>query len=303
MSNDLDLNIDNYDLNDLLNLFKLPVDFDEFELKRAKQIVLKTHPDKSNLPRDYFIFYSKAYKTIYSIWEFRQKVGQTKNTEYSVDPEPEDEEKKRLLDTFFDKKGFKNSKNNSNFNEWFNKEFEKNRLQNEVEEKGYGGWLKDAEDEPVEHIGSMSRMHEEFNKKKSEARSLIVRDEIQDLWTPNSISSSNLSNEAPSTYDSGLFSALGFQDLYKAHHTETVIPVTEEDYHSVKKFNNVNEYVGYRNTQDTKPLSEQQALQYLKKRTQMEDEESTLRGYELAKQLEISSKKQQEFWSGLKLLK
>jgi hypothetical protein len=91
--------------------------------------------------------------------------------------------------------------------------------------------------------------------------------------------------------------------LYKAHHTETVIPVTEEDYHSVKKFNNVNEYVGYRNTQDTKPLSEQQALQYLKKRTQMEDEESTLRGYELAKQLEISSKKQQEFWSGLKLLK
>ena len=52
----LDLDINNYDLNDILNLFKLEIDFDENDLKQAKKIVLQTHPDKSRLPSNYFIF-------------------------------------------------------------------------------------------------------------------------------------------------------------------------------------------------------------------------------------------------------
>ena len=34
---DIDLNIDNYSLDDLLQLFKLPLDFQEEDLKRAKK--------------------------------------------------------------------------------------------------------------------------------------------------------------------------------------------------------------------------------------------------------------------------
>ena len=68
-----DLNIDNYDLNDLLNLFKLDKNFNEEDLKQAKKIVLKTHPDKSGLNPDYFRFYSAAYKSIYNIWQFKNK--------------------------------------------------------------------------------------------------------------------------------------------------------------------------------------------------------------------------------------
>ena len=56
----VDLNIDNYELDDILKLFKIRVDFDESDLKRAKQIVLKTHPDKSKLSPDYFLFYPLA---------------------------------------------------------------------------------------------------------------------------------------------------------------------------------------------------------------------------------------------------
>ena len=62
MSNSKDLNIDNYDLNDILALFKINADFDENDLKAAKKIVLKTHPDKSKLGPEYFLFYSKAYR-------------------------------------------------------------------------------------------------------------------------------------------------------------------------------------------------------------------------------------------------
>ena len=45
----LDLNIENYDLNDLLNLFQLDYNFNEQDLKQAKKIVLQTHPDKCEL--------------------------------------------------------------------------------------------------------------------------------------------------------------------------------------------------------------------------------------------------------------
>ena len=54
---DIDLNIDNYDLNDVLKLFKMPYHFSEKELKQAKKIVLKTHPDKSGLDKEYFLFF------------------------------------------------------------------------------------------------------------------------------------------------------------------------------------------------------------------------------------------------------
>ena len=43
-----DFNIDNYDLEDLLNLFHLNYEFNEDDMKKAKTRALKTHPDKSD---------------------------------------------------------------------------------------------------------------------------------------------------------------------------------------------------------------------------------------------------------------
>jgi len=57
----MDLDINNYNLDDLLNLFKISAHFGESDLKRAKQIVLKTHPDKSGLPSEYFLFFYKLF--------------------------------------------------------------------------------------------------------------------------------------------------------------------------------------------------------------------------------------------------
>ena len=49
--------MDNYNLEDLLRLFHLDYNFNEEQLKSAKKIVLKTHPDKSQLPKEYFLFF------------------------------------------------------------------------------------------------------------------------------------------------------------------------------------------------------------------------------------------------------
>ena len=60
----LDLDIDNYEYEDILNLFKLNINFGENDLKNAKKQVLNMHPDKSNLDKKYFLFFSSAYKML-----------------------------------------------------------------------------------------------------------------------------------------------------------------------------------------------------------------------------------------------
>ena len=62
----IDLNINNYTLNDLLKLFKLSNNLTEEDLKNVKKQVLKTHPDKSNLPNDYFRFTHEGLIALFS---------------------------------------------------------------------------------------------------------------------------------------------------------------------------------------------------------------------------------------------
>jgi len=288
----LDLDISNYNLNDILKLFKLDYDFDENDLKRAKRVVLQTHPDKSRLDAKYFIFYSKAYKVLYNIHEFRNKSSDKREENYAI---LSNEDKNRLLENFFEKN--KPLKEASGFNTWFNEQFEKNKLKTEAEECGYGEWLTSEQDlEPEKRI-SQSEMAAEFMKKKNQVRSLIVHKDVNDIYA-NNFGASDLTTNAPEEYSSGLFSNLSYQDLKRAH-TESVIPVTDEDYHKIQKFKNVNEYTAHRNTQDTKPLSENQALEYLKTRTQAGDKEATNRAYELAKQVEKSKQNNQAFWGNI----
>jgi len=302
----LDLTIDHYQLEDLLYLFKIPNDFDENDLKKAKKIVLQTHPDKSKLPPEYFLFFSKAYKILYGIWEFKNK--QTKEP-VSYDPENFDyvkknnnyndcdREKKQLLDQFLSKSELKDEKK---FHQWFNQQFEKNKIEREEEMNGYGDWLKSNEDvEDLKEINP-AQLGEEIERKKSQLRALIVHKDISELEAVYQ-GVSNLTGDAPEHYSSDLFSSLPYEDLRKAH-TETVIPVTMEDYQSVKKFKDVNSYKQYRSSQDTTPLSETQAQDFLNNKYKLQEKETTERAYKLAKQLEESKAKQDVYWASMKYL-
>ena len=302
----VDLDINNYNLEDILNLFRIPINFDEKDLKRAKQVVLKTHPDKSGLDSKYFLFYSKAYKMLYSVWDFRKKGDVNKassNTNYENVDKFSEEDKKKILDNLFKSDNTKTKfKTNIDFNNWFNEQFEKNKIYNENEESGYGDWLKTNEglDEINPNV-SAATMKTEFDKKKSSIRALVVHKDVSELNSWNSINASELTREGPGEFSSDLFSRLPFQDLQKAH-TETVIPVTDEDYDNVPKFKNVNEYLNHRNKVDIKPLSEQQSQQYLNQQNDRESEKAVRRAYELAKQSEIAKQKSQSFWGNLQFL-
>jgi hypothetical protein len=301
----LDLNIENYNLNDILNLFQIPHDFSDDDLRKAKKLVLKTHPDKSRLSPDYFLFFSKAYKMLYGIWEFKNKDKLTKEKlEYQVEDSDYQEkeqyvkkERKQVLDQFLSKNKLESHKNSKEFNQWFNEQFEKNKLETEEQINGYGDWLRSNEDlDDIKEI-TPSQLAEEIERKKVKLRAMVVHKGISELDAVYS-GASNLTGDAPESYSSDLFSDLPYEDLRKAH-TETVIPVTMEDYQLTKKFKDVNEYKQYRTSQDMAPLSESQAQEFLNNKYKIQDRETTERAYKLAKQLELSNTKQAAHWASI----
>ena len=281
----IDLNIENYDLTDLLALFKLDFEFNEEDLKRVKKTVMLTHPDKSELDKKYFLFFSSAYKIIFSIYKFRHKSSAKQSTEYSVD---NDEEKELLL---------KDVKKNPNFNKIFNELFEKNRIKDDENETGYGDWIKSGENMDT-RTTTMSQMNATFEQKKQEVKELIPYREIEEVGQSSS-GQFDLTRDKPEYYTSPLFSSLQYEDLKKAH-VESVIPVTYEDYLARPKFKNVLELQADATYNDTKPLSLTQSKEYLQQRQSYQAQNDVQRAYKLAKQDEVARKANEGWMSGFK---
>lgn len=283
---EIDLNLDNYNLEDLLKLFHLEYNFDEDQLKSAKKVVLQTHPDKSHLPKEYFLFFSSAYKIIYSIHQFRNKSNCPKSTEYVVD---EDKEKALLLKDLSKKK---------NFNKLFNEMFDKHNIKDESVESGYGDWLKSNEDIDT-RVATKQNMGAMFEEKKRETKALVVHNGIMEMGGDGF---QNLADDIPESYGSSMFSSLQFEDLRKAHR-ESVVPVTKEDFDNLPKYSTVNELQMNRASQDTTPKSFEQAKDYLNNRKEMEDKQDVQRAYKLARRDEAVKKTNDLWMSKFKQLK
>jgi len=370
----LDLDIDNYNLPDILALFNLPTLFNENDLKRAKLAVMKMHPDKSRLPKEYFMFFTKAYRILHQIYTIRHPATNEHYTErvertpragslvpglrcvgkdtlsqpyLSVDgnayayanaaaaaknvvdygrlmraegyrPDADDEysqatheRMKRRLDEMM----MPNTKTPSatkatkvsEFNRWFNEKFEQYRVKDDEMETGYEAWFRgkadgdrDAADADAAAAnadtedaggGSWAEKVARLNQRKQELRNkyaLVERKELE--YAGGGSSGYDLTRERPEEYSSGIFGNLRYEDLKKAH-TETVIPVTEEDYYKTKRFNNVNELQTFRD-QSRRDLyhqtSKEEQEQIYQQSRMRQEEEDTRRAFILAKQDEVS---------------
>jgi hypothetical protein len=283
--NNIDLNIDNYELKDLLELFNLPYDFNEDDLKKTKKMVLRTHPDKSKLEKEYFLFFTAAFKIIVSIYEFRTRSNKQTSTEYLGFEE--DPEKKLLM---------KNLSKKNNFNKIFNELFEKHKVTDNYFDNGYGEWLKSNEDIDNRQT-SWNEMNSTFEKKKEEVKALIVKTDIEEYNLSNNY---QIGGDKPEYYSSDLFSSLQYEDLQRAH-KESVIPVTNKDWHEVKQYKNVNELEKSRN-EKINPLSFEQATNYLNNKNNLVLENDTRRAFNLAKECEEAKKANTNFIGRFKQL-
>jgi hypothetical protein len=359
----LDLNIDNYNLPDILSLFNLPTLFNEADLKRAKLAVLKTHPDKCDLPKDYFLFFTKAYRILHQIYTIRhpatnehytQHVERTPRTPnaalpslaprcvakdtlrapylsmdggaaaaaksvvdygrimrsegYRADATDEyalatHERMKRRLDEMMTGGGNGAAKV-SEFNRWFNEKFEQYRLKDDETETGYEAWFRgnDADEDATatataedDDSGSWADKVAQLNKRKQALRNkyaLVERTELEYAGGGGDAGGGgyDLTRERPQEYSSGIFGNLRYEDLKKAH-TETVIPVTEEDYYKTRRFNSINELQTFRDQSRRdlyKQTSKQEQERIYEQSRVRQEEEDTRRAFILAKQDEIS---------------
>ena len=117
----------------------------------------------------------------------------------------------------------------------------------------------------------------------------------------NSNKGFSLDREKPSDYSSDIFSNLKYEDLKKAH-TETVIPVTKEDFDKKQKFNNLENYKTYRSQQNTNPLSLEQSKKYLQERDTKNNENDTRRIFNILKRDEEIISANKKWWGTLKQL-
>ena len=285
---DIDLNLDNYDLDELLLLFKISYNFSVSELKSAKKIVLQMHPDKCGLDKKYFLFFSSAYKIIHAIHEFRNR-AKNGSTEYtSLDDKINDELVKKL---------FANKNTKKDFNKWFNELFEKTKISDEYTTNGYGDWLKSNEDLEEESEVSKQDMDRKFEEKKKKAQSMIIHHDFSEAQ----ISQYELTRDKPEYYSSDVFSKLNFEDLKRAH-IESVVPVTAEDYLKTKHFNSLHDIQNYRN-QKIAPSSLHQAKEFLQQQTNLQNMSDTQRAFKLIQQDQKAQKANNLWWSNLRQLK
>jgi hypothetical protein len=317
----MDLDINNYELTDILNLFKLPVMFDEKHLRQAKVIVLHMHPDKSKLPKEYFLFFTKAYKILYEIYKVRfpdaKKYKEDKFSYTAVIDRELNQNKSKTAHSAEDREYHKSEEeaykkiqkmDASKFNTWFNDKFDKFRLHDEEQDNGYEDWFrgvsKDKDDddedeynddgsginESQEMGGTWAERNAKIEQKKTKLRNKMALIQHNEIQTANSSGGGGyygLGREAPQEYSSGLFSSLQYEDLKKAH-TETVIPVTAEDYENRKKYTSTNEMQMFRDIERSKyDYSKESQTTRLDRETALQVEQDMKRAYRLAKQDEI----------------
>lgn len=305
MSASVDLDINNYGYAELLTLFKLDTDYGEEELKEAKKIVLKMHPDKSKLPSEYFLFFSKAFKTLVQIHEFKNK-SEKKVKEYKemiqIVPKKGDENS-RALKKFVETNDMTDP---IKFNKWFNSQFEK-VVPGLEENDGYEEWFKNnhqLDDEDNQNQPNEKKSKEEiFALKKVRAKSMIKYEGVQEMYANGLGASTLYGSSSEEGYNSELFDTLSYQDL-KQSHIETVIPVNEDDFDSMPKFKTVDEYQRHRDSDRAKlkPLSGKDAATHFANKERALEESATKRAYYYAKQVEENEKKTDTFWASIKQL-
>ena len=267
----LDLDIDNYDLLDILKLFKIDYHFTEQDLKSVKRTVLKTHPDKSKLDKKYFLFFSKAYKILFQVYNFRHRIKNNNESfekDYEADDIDLDEENDEIINKI---------KSSKNFNKLFNEIFDNMAIREKND--GYGDWLKEENNIEVscKNVGEMKSI---LNNHKSKMPGALVKHEINDFQ--QTYGQSLLDQDNISSYSSSMFDKLRYDDIKDAHEN-SIIPVVDDEKNI--QYKTIQELERERSIK-TETLSNEESNRILHSHYKNEEEQGSSLAFKLAKETE-----------------
>ena len=288
---EIDLNMENYSFDDILGLFGFSKKqtIDNKDLKQAYKKTLATHPDKSGLDKEYFLFFSKAYKMIYNVFHKDEKQQECARKQVYESWENEK----------VDEKTMKQYTNKKDFQEWFNTMFDQLHIEDTEVDEGYGDWLKEENEEDEIQVRNVQDVHNMIQKKQRETREITPFKSLNSDVYHNGDNTSNLVRDEVKEYSSGIFSKLPFEDVKKAH-TETVVPVTQEDFNNRKHFRSVDELQRYRASHsDVSSYDHEGRYKETKDNEEMRNKE---RMFKMLKQKEKMEKVQDQWWKVVKTL-
>jgi hypothetical protein len=272
----LDLNIDNYNLEDLLVLFGLDHSFDSQDIKRCKKLVLMTHPDKSHMSEEYYIFFTKAYNLLCDIHGYRN------NKTSSVTYNPKEVHESTPSASI---NALQDFMKNDDFNDRFNKLFDQHNISSVQETTGYSDFLSSDIDANIQRLydTSLSKVEKDVLLETIRQDQLSVYKDVQESGLCNTLST--IDGEIPSTFESDLFSSLQYGDIQSVH-DNSLISVNDDD---IRKdtYTTIDGLMQHRSVIDT-PMSKEESLEYFNTQDKSKSKDNIQRAYRLAKQYEQS---------------
>jgi hypothetical protein len=266
------LDIRQYSLDEIYALFGHKRETLSIEdLKKAKHRVLMTHPDKSGMPPDYFIFYKKALEVLATDYAEMHRVEQSnhhmselaKNDYEYTHGGGEEETRMRIVAG--------KAAEGERFARDFNRVFEE-QMQQKIDESR-NDWFRDNQavyDTSKVTKNNMAQSMEEIKRQQRAVARYTggVREmthhigtRLYDEQTPD--------EESEDQYITGdPFAKLKFEDLRRVHKDETVFQVSESDYQNVTTYKNTEEYGRVRSSQQFEQITKEQAERILNQREQ-----------------------------------
>ena len=258
------LDIQTYSFKDILNLFNLnEKDLITIEdIKRAKKIVLQTHPDKSRLCSDYFLFYKKSLDILVEFYKEQNKINQEIPTEkFMYNPKHEKTEGLNEVQI----KTAISKMDSGKFQETFNQLFDSNmKKDHNTPEKNR--WKQDNNQYEIPTNTTKTSMNENFERMKQQQsnQQLMVYKGVKELHSVGGNPFYEEDDEDATNYiTSDPFSKLKFDDLRKVHNDLSIFSVSEKDFDKVIKYKSYNDLQQQRATHNLTPIDKPKAQQML----------------------------------------
>jgi len=245
-----------YKLNELLDLFGLTYDITIEDLKRAKKVVLMTHPDKSKLGPEYFLFYKKAFDIIVAFYENQTKQNKPvpkEEVKYNATGKPS----KHIINTIGEMSA-------GDFQRRFNELFEENMAHKPDPSRNEWFTKDEAAFRAPENVNSKN-MGQVFERFKQETAGAVLS-KYKGVENLGGSSGSGFYDD-DDTDDKYVtcdpFSKLKFDDLRKVHKEQTIFAVSERDIEKVPVYSSVDHYNRERSKQMAQPLEKEDAERML----------------------------------------
>jgi hypothetical protein len=254
------LNINSYSFAELLGLFDITTfEISLEQLKHAKKKVLMTHPDKSKLPAEYFIFYKNAFEIVLNFYKNNNKINEpiTENKlKYNIEPSHNKTTNSKINSIIQDM-------GQKEFHAKFNDLFEKNMISKQTTDKNDWFHKDDPTFEIKEHV-SNANMGIVLENIKQKTKGIVKYKGVENLFLNCGGVGTSYYDEDDKDEDDNIyvncdpFSKLKFEDLRKVHKDQTVFAVSDSDYNKISsKYSSLENYSKERGGTEIKPISKE----------------------------------------------